>query len=76
VIANKQVLTTVNQHSTTEELLEAGFSVMCIAAVTMQWRGKCVFAAMNQHSVIEELLETVFSTQSVPGGYQWDEFKA
>jgi hypothetical protein len=32
----------MNQHATMEELLEVVFSVVCAAAVAMQWRGKHV----------------------------------
>jgi alkylhydroperoxidase/carboxymuconolactone decarboxylase family protein YurZ len=55
-----------NQHATTEELLEAAFSVVRTSAVATQRHRKHVSAAMNQHSTVEELLETVFSTVSVP----------
>jgi hypothetical protein len=38
--ANKQVPMATNQHTTTEEMLEAVFSVVCAMAVAMQWCGK------------------------------------
>jgi hypothetical protein len=34
-----------NQHATTDELLEAVFSVVSVAAVATQRRGKCISAA-------------------------------
>jgi hypothetical protein len=39
-MANKQVPTAVNQHATTEELLEAVFSVVLAMIVAMQWCSK------------------------------------
>jgi hypothetical protein len=65
-----------NQYATTEELLEAVFSVICTAATAMQQHGKHVSAAMNQHSTIKELLETVFSSWSMPRCYKWDKLRA
>jgi hypothetical protein len=54
-----------NQHATTEELLEAVFSVVHAATVATQQRGK-------HASTTEER----FPTWSVPKGYEWDTFRA
>jgi hypothetical protein len=43
--ANKQVPTAMNQHATTEELLEAVFSVVMAMTVAMQLRSKHASAA-------------------------------
>jgi hypothetical protein len=48
VIANRQVPTATNQHATTEELLEAVFSVDRAAAVAAQRRGKHVSATTDE----------------------------
>jgi hypothetical protein len=45
MITNKQVPTATNQHTTTEELLEAMFPVVCTATVATQCRGKHASAA-------------------------------
>jgi hypothetical protein len=54
-----------NQH-TTEELLEAVFSVVRAVTIAMQQRGKHV------SSTTEEL----FSMWPMPQGYQWYKFRA
>jgi hypothetical protein len=42
-----------NKHATTDELLEAVFSVAHAADIATQRHGKHVSAAMNQHSTTE-----------------------
>jgi hypothetical protein len=66
VIANP---TAAYQHTTTEELLEAVFSVIRAAAIASQRRGKRIFAA----TVELNNRRAVFSTWSMPRGYKRDE---
>jgi alkylhydroperoxidase/carboxymuconolactone decarboxylase family protein YurZ len=60
----------INQHTTTEELLEVVFSVVCAMAVATQQHIKHTSAATNPDVTMEELFEAVFSVWSVPRGYQ------
>jgi alkylhydroperoxidase/carboxymuconolactone decarboxylase family protein YurZ len=73
MITNKQVPMATNQHATTEELLEAVFSVVCATAIAIQHRGKHISAAMNPDRTMEELLEAVSSARSMRRGYTQDE---
>jgi hypothetical protein len=52
---------------TTEELLEAVFSVIRAAAVAY------VSAGTNPDATMEEFFKVVFSARSVPRGYKRDE---
>jgi alkylhydroperoxidase/carboxymuconolactone decarboxylase family protein YurZ len=71
MIANKQVPMAMNQHATTEKLLEAVFFVVHTVAAAMQWHGKHIYVATNRDVTTEVLLETVFSTRSVQRVYMW-----
>jgi alkylhydroperoxidase/carboxymuconolactone decarboxylase family protein YurZ len=73
MITNKQAPMGTNQHATTEELLEAVFSVVCVAAIAIHHHGKHVSAAMNPDGTMEELLDALFSARSVRKGCKQDE---
>jgi hypothetical protein len=61
-----------NQQATTEELLEAVFSVVRATAIATQRSGKLVSVATNPDATLEELLKSVFSARYGPRYYNWD----
>lgn len=61
-----------NQQPTTEELLEAVFSVVRSTAIATQRSGKLVSVATNPDATLDESLESVFSARYEPRYYNWD----
>jgi hypothetical protein len=60
-----------NQHATTEEWLEAVFSVIRAMAIAMQWLGKHISVATNPDTT----MEVCVFYWSVLRSYKWDELK-